>query len=1129
MNPYLKSLLLITPILASCGNSGGSSDSPTTVQTHKVSVSGTAIKGILAKATVTAKSLDGSKTYGTVLTADDGTYSLADLDIGTSPVLVELTTNSNTKLTCDSASGCKDGGQTHNFGAIYAYNNPAFKLTAVLPGVGSTDTSARLMITPITHMAAQRALKENATSAADIEGINRATAKLMGLENVDITTTKPSDITNTSASGDDASAKKYGALVAAFATLAGNTEDGDLTKIIDDIANEYATNGSLKANTTTEGEIALANVFTAASESATKAGDNNIDLGDTGTDLALDSSEAEAAEPDSVVTADPEPTTPPAQLTQAQATQKGIDLLNGMNNWYTTLTDPALKTTGDAYAAQIQAASDLMPAFDDTASDLTAWSRLVVSEETECVWEGTSYNQATQQYESVCYEYGTNQTPGILFGTADVTAKFADYARFLELNHGSLATTQNGNEFTITTTGLGDQVFDLDLVDLLEDDNGNIAEGAEITATYTWDTDHISSIRFYGTGNHLTIASQTAPVQMTYSQSGTTVTYAFTGLSVSTTAGTTEDFDTLTMPAATLALSFSDTAAVDAFLNAHNTSAEFDGSTLTSVMASMTGNVTTTDNQKAAITFSLDSAKDSSNVVNATASLKMEADGDNNGTSGVQGTFTANLTGTYVQSGDAVSGLTSELDNVSGKIGFEGNVNTTDPDNNSLEFTGNVAISAGGYTIANDAATHGAYELDGTLTIVNSTSNVTTAFDGSAAALVKAVKTPEGQLLILNEDPVFQPYELKLSGKLSTGTTAESAAIGINGVVRIDSADAFTVSQPELPQTGQQLATTITIAADGADASTLTLSDTLASDLATQLNISQLNPSLNYFWYSPEISRISRQFVAADSASFVRAHYNVTIEYSYGYTTEINGNYQNDFNGYNLYDDTTPEYIGNVSMQDVAMAALQNQNVYFYTAIEGNGIEVDMKRDYGTDVTFNNFVASIPLVVDWVWADERAVLDNAETDDHYRQVSVALSVDGTESGLDDAKIRISGVRNGLNDVKGTVHLSYNSSDLATKRSLDLNFDSAAAESSSNKNFLKIADADSEMIITATCVNSTEGNIASCEDGLRFGGNIYVGGFNVGTLEDRDGFPVFSFGSEGSYRIITPNFLVEQVQ
>lgn len=332
-----KKLLLAMTIAALSGcsgggsnNGGGDGDGSPQQAPSGISLSGEAVKGVLASAIVTAKSLDGATTYGTTQTASDGTYSLAGLTLGAGPILVELTTDSDTEMTCDSATGCTRDGTKTAFGGKFVFDDPSFMLTAILPGIGDTDTSARLMVTPVTHMAAQRAITLGASTAEEIEGINRATAKLLGLDDVDITSIAPSDITSNDSSTDDSTARKYGALVAAFSTLA-EASGGDVAAIIDSIADDFAIDGSMKANTTTEGELALANIFSAAEESAQAAEDAGIDLGGTGADLALESIEAKSAEPDSEVTPDAEETTPTSQLTEAEATEQGIALLEDMN------------------------------------------------------------------------------------------------------------------------------------------------------------------------------------------------------------------------------------------------------------------------------------------------------------------------------------------------------------------------------------------------------------------------------------------------------------------------------------------------------------------------------------------------------------------------------------------------------------------------------------------------------------------------------------------------------------------------------------------------------------------------------------------------------------------------------
>ncbi|MDO6749345.1 hypothetical protein, partial [Gilvimarinus sp. 1_MG-2023] len=95
------------------------------------------------------------------------------------------------------------------------------------------DTAKNLMVTPITHLAAIRAAAAypSGASAAEVEAVNKATATLLGLDNVDITNVSPADITAASSSSADIDSQRYGTMVAAIATIATN-KDTDIANVV---------------------------------------------------------------------------------------------------------------------------------------------------------------------------------------------------------------------------------------------------------------------------------------------------------------------------------------------------------------------------------------------------------------------------------------------------------------------------------------------------------------------------------------------------------------------------------------------------------------------------------------------------------------------------------------------------------------------------------------------------------------------------------------------------------------------------------------------------------------------------------------------------------------------------------
>ncbi|PID44311.1 MAG: hypothetical protein CSB47_11410 [Proteobacteria bacterium] len=186
------------------------------------SLSGSVAKGIVKNGTVTAYPLasDGTRgktAVGTAKTADDGSYKLAltdDYD-GTSPLLLELTANSDTTMVCDALSGCGDTPR----GDDIPLADTDFILTAVIPsGRAKNGAKVDTAITAFTSMAANRVVSEGNISDSSIRATNSKINELVG---VNILSTNPVNI----ASKDDLSKaapdeQRYAIMLAALAEQA---------------------------------------------------------------------------------------------------------------------------------------------------------------------------------------------------------------------------------------------------------------------------------------------------------------------------------------------------------------------------------------------------------------------------------------------------------------------------------------------------------------------------------------------------------------------------------------------------------------------------------------------------------------------------------------------------------------------------------------------------------------------------------------------------------------------------------------------------------------------------------------------------------------------------------------------
>ncbi len=179
-------------MLAACG--GGSNKGSSTASTSATSsyeVSGVVSKGVVSNGIVTAYELnaDGSVkgAVGTATTNASGEYQIQlDPAYAGGVVKLEITAGATTKMKCDVAAGC---GSTA-FGQEMALAN-TFKLNALVKPEGAKVT---LPVTPLTHMAAARAIASKNISKAGVDAANSEVSNLVGF---DIVTTEVSDITTT--------------------------------------------------------------------------------------------------------------------------------------------------------------------------------------------------------------------------------------------------------------------------------------------------------------------------------------------------------------------------------------------------------------------------------------------------------------------------------------------------------------------------------------------------------------------------------------------------------------------------------------------------------------------------------------------------------------------------------------------------------------------------------------------------------------------------------------------------------------------------------------------------------------------------------------------------------------------
>lgn len=419
MNTPFSRKLLVTAIagaaLIGCGG-GGSSDSKDSsgggdkkpgneVVVERVSLTGLAVKGLLKNAPVVATSLADGSVLKNTQTDEQGRYNLSGIE-HTGPILVTLTTDADTQAKCDAVLGCGNGVA---FGDFYAFNGNDFELTAVLPSA-NLAADQPLMVTPITHLAAQRVVTAGDTDPARIEGTLRATAKLVGLEGVNINSQTPADVTDPEDMKDASSGEqKYGAVVAALANISGGEAD-KVADVIENLTDDYKTDGTLKNKEATAGDdVSLEELFenseSVLDKSEQVAKSANVELGSQFKQAQMEiqqkEQEAEQATEDEtsapVVDVQPQPQpvpddikednkpTEPAPVTKEQAVSKGLTLLEDLNNWHTALTDERNETLTTPFVDQTNATGELVGAVDDGSKLVSVVTEYLISENTRDV------------------------------------------------------------------------------------------------------------------------------------------------------------------------------------------------------------------------------------------------------------------------------------------------------------------------------------------------------------------------------------------------------------------------------------------------------------------------------------------------------------------------------------------------------------------------------------------------------------------------------------------------------------------------------------------------------------------------------------------------------------------------
>ncbi len=245
------SLLLAT---SGCGGGGGGGSSGGSEA--MTTISGTANKGVLIDALVSAYSVANgvasSTPIATASTDNQGRYTLS-LGGYSGPVLIVLTPKLTTKMRCDIPAGC-DGAA---FGSDVS-PDPTLQLQTV---VSSASGNLSTALTPYTTMAAEYAKHSGGLTPTNITSALYQVAALYGLP--DLNATQPVDIT-ASDLGTNSNAQHYAVMNAAIGQLATSASQIQ-AKINQVVAELNANSGQLVGNSSGSATVpALADILSAA-------------------------------------------------------------------------------------------------------------------------------------------------------------------------------------------------------------------------------------------------------------------------------------------------------------------------------------------------------------------------------------------------------------------------------------------------------------------------------------------------------------------------------------------------------------------------------------------------------------------------------------------------------------------------------------------------------------------------------------------------------------------------------------------------------------------------------------------------------------------------------------------------
>lgn len=329
-------LVLSVMVLSACGGSGsgGSSGSASSInKPAPKSVSGTAVKGIIANGLVEAYAVSlGVKGDLLASTSTDslGNYSISIPGEYLGPVLIEISAKENnaTLMTCDAAGGCgaftgvseKDlnNNSRIDFGEQYPLNSD-FTLRALVP-YRNLSQVANVDVTLLTHLAV-------AYAESFPQGFDNLSAELAITQIADLFSLTESpfalnapDLTNAEEFANAGQSEKLYALISS--SLAALAEASELSSAIDSLAETFAINdGQLMVRSTDETLITLERILEAGISNLNAVSETLGDadaLTTTNTQLTTLLTAAQAGNEDALTEAEASPTAASSELAKTQ-------------------------------------------------------------------------------------------------------------------------------------------------------------------------------------------------------------------------------------------------------------------------------------------------------------------------------------------------------------------------------------------------------------------------------------------------------------------------------------------------------------------------------------------------------------------------------------------------------------------------------------------------------------------------------------------------------------------------------------------------------------------------------------------------------------------------------------------